>query len=178
MFFKKRSGKAMQNIVENKSDFVIGDTQYYQLDPESRHFYLAEDTSLLYHGLQGDYSVLLGGNWRFELVVDCLTGLCTQVQGFLYGLEVTYAALELPKSELKDLYFISEKPLVSGGGCYYLPFAKKAFWDAEKKILCYGDPHSNGEAVEFTSKTIAVIENKRLMCVYLILDDMREDIVL
>lgn len=35
-----------------------------------------------------------------------------------------------------------------------------------KKILYYEVVDSNGEAIEFVSKTIAVIENKKLMCLF------------
>lgn len=176
-FLKNKKGVPMQNITETKMEFVIGDTKYCKMNTADCRFYIAEDTSLLYDGLHGDYSVLLGGNWRFELIVDSYTGLCTQMQSFLNKLEVTHTALKLPKSQHKDLYFVGEESLEPGCGCHYFPFANKAFWDEEKKILCYGDTNSDGEAVEFTSKTIAVIKNKRLMCVYLVLDNINEKIV-
>ncbi len=162
----------MQNGSKRNMDFVIGDTKYCSVHAADGHFYMTEDSSLLYNGLQGDYSVLLGGNWRFELIVDSRTGLCTQVQSFLGKLEVTYTTLTLPKSADKDLYFVREEALASGCGCHYFPFQNKAFWDKERKILCFGDPHSNGEAVEFTPKVIAVVDHKQLMCVYLLLDDL------
>ncbi len=171
-FLKNKEDNSIQNAAEIKMHFVIGDTKYYQMNTSDHNFYIAEDSSLLYNGLHGDFSVLLGGNWRFELIVDSSTGLCTQMQSFLNELEVTYTSLQLPKSKHKDLYFVSEEAMKPGCGCHYFPFANRAFWDEEKKILCYGDVNSNGEAVEFTSKTIAVIENKQLMCVYLVLDDI------
>ena len=158
-------------------NFIIGDSKYCQYKTSDYHFYITEDTSLLYNGLRGGYSVLLGGNWRFELIVDSLTGLCTHIQSFLGKLEVTYTTLKLPEYESKDLYFTKEEPLYPGGGCYYFPFASKAFWDAQGRVLCFGDPDSKGNAVEFTPKTIAVIDKKRLMCVYLLLDDITGEIV-
>ena len=66
---------------------------------------LEDDSSLLYDGLHGNYSVLIGGNWRFELVVDTSTGLCTQIRSFLQQMSVIEADLVLPKSEKKDLFF-------------------------------------------------------------------------
>lgn len=163
----------VENGAEDKMAFVIGDTKYCQIQPADCHFYMTEDSSLLYNGLRGDYSVLLGGNWRFELLVDHSTGLCTQIQSFLHKLEVTCVPLELPKAERKDLYFTRRAALEPGCGCHYFPFQRNAFWDKENRILCFGDPHSNGKAVEFTPKIIAVIDHKQLMCVYLILDDLQ-----
>lgn len=77
----------------SKINFIIGDTKYCQINIFNYNFYIAEDNSLLYNGLHGDYSVLLGGNWHFELIVDSFTGLCTQMQSFLNELEVTYVYL-------------------------------------------------------------------------------------
>lgn len=171
-FLNNKKENSIKNVTKSKMDFVIGDSKYCQHNASDYHFYMADDTSLLYNGMYGDYSVLLGGNWRFELVVDSLTGLCTYVQSFLEKLEVTYTTLELPKSKAKDLYFVRENPLNPGGGCHYFPFANKAFWDSQREILCYGNPNSTGEAIEFMPKMIAVIEKKQLMCIYLILDDI------
>lgn len=176
-FLNNKKGNSMKNVEKSEMDFIIGDSKYCQHNTSDYHFYIAEDTSLLYNGMHGDYSVLLGGNWRFELIVDSFTGLCTHVQSFLKKLEVTYTTLELPKYESKDLYFAKEGSLEPGGGCHYFPFANKAFWDARGRTLCYGDPNSKGDAVEFTSKTIAIIDKKRLMCVYLLLDDITGEIV-
>ena len=139
-------------------------------------FYIADDTSLLYSGLDGDYSVLLGGNWRFELVVDSQTGLCTHIQSFLEKLEVTDADLTLPMAVSKDLYFADESSLEPGGGCHYHPFSNTAFWDKKKKVLCFGDPGCQGEAVEFTPKTIAVIKENQLKSIFLNLDGMKRQI--
>ena len=139
-------------------------------------FYIADDTSLLYSGLDGDYSVLLGGNWRFELVVDSQTGLCTHIQSFLENLEVTDADLTLPMAVSKDLYFAEESSLEPGGGCHYHPFSNTAFWDKKKKVLCFGDPDGQGEAVEFTPKTIAVIKENQLKSIFLNLDGMKRQI--
>ncbi len=144
--------------------------------PSESAFYIADDTSLLYSGLDGDYSVLLGGNWRFELVVDSQTGLCTHIQSFLEKLEVTDADLTLPMAVSKDLYFADESSLEPGGGCHYHPFSNTAFWDKKKKVLCFGDPDGQGEAVEFTPKTIAVIKENQLKSIFLNLDGMKRQI--
>ena len=144
--------------------------------PSESAFYIADDTSLLYSGLDGDYSVFLGGNWRFELVVDSQTGLCTHIQSFLENLEVTDADLTLPMAVSKDLYFANERSLEPGSGCHYHPFSNTAFWDKKKKILCFGDPDGQGEAVEFTPKTIAVIKENQLKSIFLNLDGMKRQI--
>ena len=154
----------------------IGGAKYRRLISSDSTFYIDADSSLLYKGLQGDFSVLLGGNWRFELIVDSQTGLCTHMQSFLKNLEVTAADLELPDSVEKDLYFICENSRESGGGCHYYPFTNMTFWDAKKKILCYGDPVSEGEAVEFTPKTIAIIKEAQLKSMYLVLDCVNREI--
>ena len=152
--------------------FSIGEPKYCKLVPPDSSFYLDEDSSLLYNGLQGDFSVLLGGNWRFELIVDSQTGLCTHMQSFLKQLEVRAANLDLPDPIATDLYFVGENPLEHGGGCHYHPFDNMAFWDEKKKILCCGDPHSKGEAVEFTPKTIAMLQEGQLKSIYLVLDSI------
>lgn len=156
--------------------FYIDGTKYRNMIPSESAFYIADDTSLLYSGLDGDYSVLLGGNWRFELVVDSQTGLCTHIQSFLEKLEVTDADLTLPMAVSKDLYFADESSLEPGGGCHYHPFSNTAFWDKKKKVLCFGDPDGQGEAVEFTPKTIAVIKENQLKSIFLNLDGMKRQI--
>lgn len=40
--------------------------------------------------IDGDYSILLGGNWRFELIVDSSTGLCVKFQSLLDELKVFF----------------------------------------------------------------------------------------
>lgn len=175
-WFLNREKDKQENTKTSKMFFSIEDPKYFRLIPSNSGFCLTEDSSLLYNGLKGDFSVLLGGNWRFELIVDSQTGLCTHLQCFLKKLEVTAASLDLPDSIIKDLYFVGEKPLEPGCGCHYLPFNNMAFWDEKKKILCYGDPSSNGEAVEFTPKTIAIIKDAQLKCMFLDLDCIDREI--
>ena len=170
-FLNHEMEKQEENEKKGRMFFSIGEPKYCRFIPSDSTFYLADDSSLLYNnGLQGDYSVLLGGNWRFELIVDSQTGLCIHMQSYLNKLEVTAASLDLPDSIVKDLYFVSENPLEKGCGCHYHPFINMAFWDEKKKILCYGDPYSKGEAVEFTPKTIAIIKDAQLKSMYLVLD--------
>lgn len=156
--------------------FVIEDPKYCRLISPDSTFCLADDSSLLYNGLHGDFSVLLGGNWRFELIVDSQTGLCTHIQSFLKGMEVIADSLDIPDSAKKDLHFVGEKPLEPGCGCHYHPFSNMTFWDEEKKTLCFGDPCSKGEAIEFTPKTIAIIKDNQLKSMYLILDGLDREI--
>lgn len=51
-------------------EFIIGDSVVFNLKEDEFDFYLEKDKSLMYTKNAGDYSVLLGGNWRFELIVD------------------------------------------------------------------------------------------------------------
>ena len=175
-FLNCEKDKQEKNAKTSKMYFSIGEPKYCRLIPSNSTFYLAEDSSLMYNGLQGDFSVLLGGNWRFELIVDSQTGLCTHMQSFLKKLEVTAANLDLPDPIIKDLFFACENPLEPGCGCQYHPFNNMAFWDEKKKILCCGDPSSKGEAVEFTPKTIAIIKDTQLKCMYLALDCIDREI--
>lgn len=99
-----------------------------------------------------------------------------KVQCFLDELSVTHTALETPHSQQKNVYIISEEGLSPACGCHYFPFEDIAFWDHEKHLLCIGNPYSAGQAVEFTNKTIAIIENGKLMCVYLSLNSISDDI--
>lgn len=175
-FLNRKNNKQENDERTGKMLFSVGESRYCRLIPSDSTFYLEDDSSLMYNGLQGDFSVLLGGNWRFELIVDSKTGFCTHIASFLKELEVTAADLNLPKSVVKDLFFAREKPLEPGGGCRYYPFYNKAFWDENKKILCYGNPDSNGEAIEFTPKTVAIIDETRLKCIYLVLDGIEGEI--
>ena len=175
-FLKRDMNKQEKYAKTNKMHFIIEDPTYCTLIPSDSNFYLTKDSSLLYNGLQGDFSVFLGGNWRFELIVDSKTGLCTHIQSFLKKLEVTVANLDLPDSVVKDLFFVSETPLESGCGCHYYPFVNMAFWDEKKKILCFGDPGIKGDAIEFTPKTIAIIKDTQLKSMYLTLDRIYEEI--
>lgn len=152
--------------------FKPGNKRFIEMIPHDSSFYLCSDSSLLYRGIQGDYSVILGGNWRFELIVDSMTGLCTCVQSFLEGLAVTVTSLRMPKAERKDLFFLGNKQLVAGGGCHYYPFENKAFWDEEKRILCFGDSCSNGEGVEFMPQIVAMVNNGHLSSIFMDLSEI------
>lgn len=168
----KKKSNINREISTEQIAFAIGnnislDEQYFKDD-----FLLTKDKSLLYSKSSGDYSVLLGGNWRFELIIDSSTGLCMKIQCFLDELNVSYTVLELPKSQRKSVYITSDEPLSPACGCHYFPFRDAAYWDSQKYILCIGSPNSAGEAVEFSNKTIAVIEKEKLMCVYLVLDSL------
>ena len=144
-------------------------------EQSNRDFYLAKDKSLMYTKSTGDYSVYLGGNWRFELIVDSATGVCQKFQSFLGKLNPKNKPLILPQAKKSSLIFVSDE-LTPFDGCRYSPFDDKAFWDYENRILCIGNPDASGDAVEFTPKTIAVIRNERLECMYLLLDSIAEDL--
>ena len=70
---------------------MIGDLYDSDSAKDRNEFYLAKDKSLMYQSIiDGDYSILLGGNWRFELIVDSSTGLCVKFQSLLDELKVLY----------------------------------------------------------------------------------------
>ena len=91
----------MKNHIQmNKIEFMIGDLYDRDSVKDRNDFYLTEDRSLLYQSTtNGDYSILLGGNWRFELIVDSSTGLCIKFQSFLDELKVLHKPLVLPESK-------------------------------------------------------------------------------
>lgn len=170
-WFLNRSRKNLvdQNILKGNGTFVIGNDKLLN---QNFDFCLAKDKSLLYPKANGDYSILLGGNWRFELIVDSTTGLCQKFQIFLDGIKVIHASLVLPKSKSRDLYYESNEALSPTEGCHYFPFINSAIWDDKNHILCIGNPISDGDAVEFRHKTIAIINNGQLECIYLVLDSI------
>ena len=171
-FLKNNDG----NMQKQKMIFRVEDAKYRVLIPSENNFLLADDSSLLYEGLCGDYSVLVGGNWRFELVVDTQTGLCTQIRCFLQQMDVTGADLVLPKSEEKDLFFCSDIGIVAGGGCLYYPFRNSIFWDEKKRILCYGDPNAEGQTISFIPQVYAIIDSGQLKCIFMDLGCINGDI--
>ena len=88
----------MKNHIQmNKIEFMIGDLYDRDSVKGRNDFYLTEDRSLLYQSTtNGDYSILLGGNWRFELIVDSSTGLCIKFQSFLDELKFLHKPLVFP----------------------------------------------------------------------------------
>lgn len=155
--------------------FEIKKKKYYDLISPGSKYYLTDDSSLLYNGLNGDFSIILGGNWRFELLVDSYTGLCTCVQCFLDKIVMGYVDLIIPDFEKGDLFIVDRNQLEYGCGCQYLSINNTVFWDKNRKILCYGDRKCKGDPVEFTLGIIAVINDRQLKCLYLDLSCVNED---
>lgn len=161
-----------KGISINRMEFVIGDLYTSDAVKGCNRFYLTKDKSLLYKSsASGDYSILLGGNWRYELIVDSTTGLCVKFQSFLDELKVSHRNLFLPKSKPRRVFFIGDEVLFSGEGCHYYPFFDKSYWDKRKCILCIGNPNIVGEAVEFTPQATMVVRNGQIVCLYLELKD-------
>ncbi|MBO4988929.1 MAG: hypothetical protein J6D37_01220 [Clostridia bacterium] len=131
------------------------------------YFYLAEDKSLLYNKSGGDFSILLGGNWRFELMADSSTGKCVKYQSLLAKLRFQESVLCLPTSKRGEVFFKSNDELMYSSGCHYLPFEDKVYYDREKQIMCIGMKDRDGCAIEFTEGIIAVINNQQLLAIYL-----------
>ena len=152
---------------------MIGDLYDSDSAKERNEFYLAKDKSLMYQSIiDGDYSILLGGNWRFELIVDSSTGLCVKFQSLLDELKVLYKHLVLPESKARKVFVKSDEILYPGEGCHYYPFVNKAYWDERKNILCIGNPDAVGEAIEFASHIIMVVKKYQLVCLYLNLNNV------
>lgn len=103
----------MKNHIQmNKIEFMIGDLYDRDSVKDRNDFYLTEDRSLLYQSTtNGDYSILLGGNWRFELIVDSSTGLCIKFQSFLDELKVLHKPLVLPESKARRVFIKSGEML-------------------------------------------------------------------
>lgn len=140
----------------------------YNLMENNLHgnFSIKNDKSLLYSIKGGDFSILLGDDWRFELNVDGNTGKCINIQGLLIGL-IENTNLEIPKKVTGNLFFCSDEQLISGTGCQYSPFESKVFYDPKKQILCIGKKDITGTAIEFADKIVAVILNGDLKAIYL-----------
>ena len=150
--------------------FIIGEE--IELDNKNNNFCLAEDTSLIYNKDEGDYSVLLGGNWRTELIINSSTGQLIKFQSFLAQLNIIEQEIIIPKSKKNNIYFISEEEIEPYEGCHYNPFRNDVYWDNKNKILCFGDPNITGEAIEFTEKITVIIKDEQLICIYLQLDSI------
>lgn len=133
-------------------------------------FLLKDDGSLLYTCNAGDYSVLLGGNWRFELIVDSTDGHCTKIQCFLDELAVFRAEVKIPDYSKGYVYLDNFEELEPYGGCQYLQFDDAVLWDESQMVMCIGNPYIDGTAVEFAHNIVAVIQNDQLRCLYLMLD--------
>lgn len=164
----------MRNHIQmNRIQFMIGDLYDSDFVKDRNGFYLAEDKSLMYQStIDGDYSILLGGNWRFELIVDSFTGLCIKFQSFLDELKVLYKPLVLPESKARRVFVKSGEKLYPREGCHYHPFVNKAYWDEKKNILCIGNPNMVGEAIEFAPHIIMVVKRYQLVCLYLNLNNV------
>lgn len=136
-------------------------------------FVLTEDKSLLYTKPGGDFSVYLGNDWRYEIIVDSATGLCIKFQCFLDELHVIPQSLCFPHATRDCVFFSKEKPLLSGDGCHYTPYDTTVFWDQSTKILCIGNPSQKGAAIEFTDNIVMLLRDGQLLCLYLSLDNLK-----
>ena len=133
-------------------------------------FSIMNDKSLLYSTKGGDFSILLNGDWRFELNIDSHTGKCINFQGLLLG-SIVNANLNIPQRNKGCLFFRKNEELLSGTGCHYLMMDENVYYDSIKKVLCIGNPFSNGVAIEFAEKIIAIICNGCLTAIYVDLKD-------
>ncbi len=138
---------------------------------EGGGFRLTSNTSLEYIGSgEGDFSVYLAGNWRFELSVDCSSGRCARLTGFMSKLTAKQADLNIPAAEPKVMYCRSDRLMSENFGCYSAYPVNSVYFDPKKLVMCIGDPEAEGEAGEFLDDAVAVINAGRLVCIYLRLD--------
>lgn len=137
-------------------------------------FSIMKDGSLLYSMQGGTFTILLGGDWRFELNVDSNTGKCINFQGTLTG-NIQEKALEIPFHYKGDLFFCHNDKLLIGSGCHYLSIDNHTYYDSIQKVLCVGNLYSNGIAIEFTDKIIAVVCDNILVAIYMDLKDACEE---
>lgn len=160
-------------IAKNEIEFIIGGLYDNDSVKNRTDFHITKDRSLLYQStINGDYSILLGGNWRFELIVDSSTGLCVKFQSLLDELKVLHKSLVLPESKAKRVFIKSNDMLHPGEGCHYYPFLNKVYWDETKNILCIGNPEAIGDAIEFVPHIVMVVKSHQLLCLYLILNNV------
>ncbi len=166
----------MKNYIPmNRIEFMIGDLYDRDSVKDRSGFYLTKDKSLMYQSTaNGDYSILLGGNWRFELIIDSSTGLCIKFQSFLDGLKVLHQPLVVPESKARRVFVRSDEMLFPGEGCHYHPFANKAYWDERRKILCIGNPDEVGDVIEFAPHIIMITKKHQLVCLYLDLNNVSD----
>ncbi len=156
--------------------FDVGD-KYYIDDMNLSCFKLCVDSSLLYNNYLDDFSIYnisLGGNWRFQLIVDSNTGRCVKFESYLNGMVIKKSSVSIAESERRKLYFLTDEKMQMGSGCYYVPFSNEVCYDETKKILCFGNRNAIGVAIEFAPKIIAVVNDGDLKCIYLLLNDNPE----
>ncbi len=156
--------------------FNVGD-KYYIDDKNRSYFKLCDDLSLLYNNYLDDFSIYnisLGGNWRFQLIVDSNTGRCVKFECYLDGMVIQKLSVSLAELERRQLCFLTDEKMQMGSGCYYAPFSNEVCYDETKKILCFGNRNAIGTAIEFAPKIIAVVNDGDLKCIYLLLNDNPE----
>lgn len=159
--------------------FIIGETIEGALN-KPNYFTLHKDGSLLYSDKGASYSVILGDNWRYELLVDHMSGKCVGYSSLLYQMPIEIKSIPSLTSEKKSLYFIEAEnsPLDQHSGCSYTPFINKAYFDKEKSVLCIGDIGAQGEHIEFADNIIATVEDSSLKCLYLKLENIKSSNIL
>ncbi len=128
--------------------------------------------SLIYSKPLGDFTILLGGDWRLEISVDSRTGKCICFQGNMVG-NIKELNLNIPSSRKGDLFFRYQN-YIAGTGCHYLSIIDNIYYDSKEKIVCIGNPLTEGIAIEFTENTIVVLSDDKLVAVYLKLINLPE----
>lgn len=134
------------------------------------HFSFTQDQSLLYPMNGADVSILLGGNWRFELMIKGSNGKCLGFQAFLGELNIEHTCLELPMGGKGELFFHCEQNLSPFCELNYCPFDKGIYYDIEKRLMCIGDKDAIGDVVEFANNIRAVLIKGNLVALYLKLE--------
>lgn len=136
-------------------------------------FAFYDDSSLVYQVDNGGFNVLLGGNWALSLIVDYKTGRVEGFETLFNALNIIESELTLPICQKGTLFFSSNEELIKGSGCHYLPFENKIYYDAKNKIMCIGNRNADGMIVEFANSIIAVVNNSKLVTMYMNLREVK-----
>ena len=160
----------------NSDMIFVADTENKSYNNDANcKFILAGDNSLLHTKHGGDFSLYLGNDWRFEIMVDSATGLCVKPQIFLDQLPVTFKLLHFPEGMRCGVRFSKREVLIAGDGCHYIPFDTTAYWDKNQEILCIGSPEPCGCAVEFINHAAMCLKGRKLCSLYLSLKGLHAD---
>lgn len=135
-------------------------------------FELHDDSSLTYAVDNGGFSILLGGKWALCLIADYQTGKVEGFETIVDDLSIIISDLSIPKRVEGALMFSSDEELNRGSGCHYIPFENKIYYDEKMKIMCIGDKNAKGQAVEFAKNIIAVVDDVKLVSIYLDLNEI------
>lgn len=149
--------------------------------------YIVEDTSVLFKESieikedfsfrEIDFSILLGGNWRFSLDACSKTGKCIVFICFLDTSKYKAEKLIIPQNRKGELFFVPDDIMERGSGTHYFPFENTCYYDETADVICYGNPYIHGETIEFATNTYAVLRAEQLVAIYIKISNIKEYLV-